>query len=160
VPDGQPDPFERFRGALEPSPTARDLLSYMNVSRAETMVLIQRRRRVKNLAVVLAGALLASLGVYNIVLKATWTLLDDGVFWREGRQGGVAGRVAPGGPAARAGVREGDVLLAVDGDEALTPDGIADALAHRQRGERVQYTLLREAERRSLVVTVEPLPQG
>jgi PAS domain S-box-containing protein len=132
----------------------------MNASRAEAMALILRRRRVKNLAVVLAGALLASLGIYNIVLKATWTLLDDGVFWRETPQGVVAGRVAPLGPAARAGVREGDVLLAVDGDEALTPDGIADALAHRQRGDRIQYTLLREAERRSLVVTLEPLPQG
>jgi len=132
----------------------------MNASRAEAMALILRRRRVKNLGVVLVGALLAALGIYNIVLKATWTLLDDGVFWRESPQGVVAGRVAAGGPAARAGLREGDVLLAVDGDEALTPDGIAEALAHRQPGERVQYTLLREAERRSLVVTVEPLAQG
>ena len=55
------------------------------------------------------------LGVYNIVLKATWTLMDDGVFWRPGPQGVVAGRVAAGGPADSGGRRAGDVLLASTG---------------------------------------------
>jgi len=79
------------------------------------------RRRLKNLVVILAGLALSSLGVYNIVLKATWTLLDDGVFWRESQQGVLAGRVAAGGPADRAGVRMGDILLGVDGEEVLSP---------------------------------------
>ena len=59
--------------------------------------------------------MLAALGVYNLVQKATWTVMDDGVFWKQAPQGLVAARLAPGGPAARAGVRAGDVLLAVDG---------------------------------------------
>ena len=63
------------------------------------------RRGLKNALVVLAGLALATLGVYNIVLKATWTVMDDGVLWREAPQGLVAARLAPGGPAARAGVR-------------------------------------------------------
>ena len=37
-------------------------------------------RRLKNTLVVLVGLALAALGVYNLVLKATWTLMDDGVF--------------------------------------------------------------------------------
>jgi S1-C subfamily serine protease len=81
------------------------------------------RRDLKNALVVLAGLALAALGVYNLVLKATWTLTDDGVHWRQAPQGLVASRLAPGGPGARAGVRAGDVLLAVDGEEVLRRSG-------------------------------------
>jgi PAS domain S-box-containing protein len=118
------------------------------------------RRGLKNALVVLAGLALATLGVYNIVLKATWTVMDDGVFWREAPQGLVASRLAPGGPAARAGVREGDILVAVDGEEALSPARLESALASRRAGSRVSYSLLRETERRQLQVEVRPLPRG
>jgi PAS domain S-box-containing protein len=117
-------------------------------------------RRLKNTIVVLAGLALAALGVYNLVLKASWTLMDDGVFWRQAPQGLVASRLAPGGPAARAGVREGDILLAVDGEEALSPARIESALSARRPGSRLTYSLLREDERRALDVVVQPLPQG
>jgi two-component system NtrC family sensor kinase len=118
------------------------------------------RRRFKNTLVVLAGLALASLGVYNLVLKATWTAVDDGVFWKQAPQGLVAARLAPGGPAARAGVHEGDVLLAVDGEEALSPARLESALAGRRAGSRLRYSLLREDERRALDVVVQPLPRG
>ena len=91
-------------------------------------------RRLKNAIVVLVGLALAALGAYNIVLKATWTQVDDGVFWRQAPQGLVASRIAPGGPAARAGVLEGDILLAVDGEEALSPARLEAALSGRRDG--------------------------
>ena len=78
------------------------------------------QRRTKNALVVLFGLALACLGVYNIVLKATWTLMDDGVFWRSAPEGLVAARIDPGGPASRSGVRSGDILIAVNEDEVLT----------------------------------------
>jgi len=118
------------------------------------------RRSLKNTLVVLAGLALAAVGVYNIVLKATWTSTDDGVFWKQAPQGLVAARLAPGGPAARAGVREGDVLLAVDGEEALSPRRLESTLAGRRAGSRLTYSLLRENERRALDVVVRPLPRG
>ena len=62
----------------------------------------------KNAAVLAIALLLGGLGVYNIVLKATWTLMDDGVFWKEGPVGVYAARVAQGGPAHQAGLRVGD----------------------------------------------------
>ncbi len=117
-------------------------------------------KHAKNALVVLAGLLLAALGVYNIVQKATWTLMDDGVFWRAAPQGLVASHIAPGGPAARAGIRPGDVLLAVDGEEVLSPERLEAALAERSHGERLSYSLLREEERRALTLTLQPLPQG
>src|SRR5262249_9469161 len=95
----------------------------MTSHHAKAMALTARRR-IQNLVVLFAGVALAALGIYNIVLKATWTLLDDGVFWRAAPAGMVAGRVAAGGPADRAGVQVGDVLLAIDGDEVLTPEEV------------------------------------
>ncbi len=118
------------------------------------------RPAAKNLVVLAVAFVLASLGIYNIVLKATWTLADDGVFWKDQPQGVVASRVAAGGPGDRAGVRIGDVLLAVDGDEVLASDHVQARLGQRHPGDRVSYSLLRADERRSLEVTVQPLPKG
>src|SRR5262245_7485161 len=114
----------------------------------------------KNVAVLGIAFVLASLGIYNIVLKATWTLMDDGVFWKEEAHGVVAGRVAAGGPGDRAGVKVGDVLLAVDGEEVLTSDHVQARLATRKPGGAISYSLLRADERRSLLVDVQPLPKG
>ena len=119
-----------------------------------------RSRRFKNAVVVAVGLALAGLGVANLVLKASFTLMDDGAFWRETAQGLVATRIAPGGPADAAGVRVGDVLVAVDGEEALRPSRLESLLAERRTGERTSYTLLRESERRVLEVVVRPLARG
>jgi diguanylate cyclase (GGDEF)-like protein len=80
------------------------------------------RRRPKNLAVLAVALILTCLGIYNIFLKATWSLLDDGVLWKDTSQGVVAGRLSEPGPAARAGVRVGDVLLGLDGEEILAAE--------------------------------------
>jgi two-component system, NtrC family, sensor kinase len=118
------------------------------------------RARLKNVVVVAVAIALGALGAYNIVLKATWTLMDDGVFWKDGPAGVVAGRIAVGGPADRAGIQVGDVLLALDGQEVLAADQVAGALATRQAGQPVAYSLLRATERRSLGVVVQALSQG
>jgi len=118
------------------------------------------RPRLKNVTVLAVALLLATLGIYNIFLKATWTLMDDGVFWRQGPQGLTAGRVAAGGPAALAGVKPGDVLLAIDGEEVLRSDEVQSRLMKRDPGARVSYSLLRADERRALQVVVKPLSQG
>ena len=119
-----------------------------------------KRLPLKNVAILAVALLLASLGVYNIALKATWTLLDDGVFWRDAPEGVVAGRVAAGGPAAQAGVRLGDVLLALGGEEVMGAAEVQRLLDHRRPGSHVIYTVLRESERRSLELTITPLSQG
>jgi PAS domain S-box-containing protein len=119
-----------------------------------------RGRQLKNVLVVGLGLALASMGVSNLVLKASFTLMDDGAFWRQTPQGLVAARIAAGGPAARAGIREADVLVAVDGEEALSPSRLESLLAARHAGERATYTLLRESERRVLDVVVQPLARG
>ncbi|HEV7498844.1 MAG TPA: PDZ domain-containing protein, partial [Vicinamibacteria bacterium] len=114
----------------------------------------------KNVAVLAVALVLAALGTYNIFLKATWTLMDDGVLWSQGPQGVFAARVAPGGPAFQAGLRVGDIALALDHEEVLTSQQIEEHLARRTSGARLVYELLRAEQRRPLEVTVKPLSQG
>jgi PAS domain S-box-containing protein len=118
------------------------------------------KSRAKNFAVLGIAVLLTGLGIYNIFLKATWTLLDDGVFWKNGPAGVVASRVAAGGPASLAGVKVGDVLLAIDGDEVLSHEQVQTRLARRSPDHRLAYSLLRADERRSLEIEVKPLAKG
>ena len=119
-----------------------------------------RRAGVRNAVFVAVALVLGSLGLYNIFLKATWRLMDDGVFWKVAPYGLVAGRIAPDGPAALAGVRVGDVLLALDGEEGPGPQEVQQRLSRTEPGIRLTYTLLRANERRSFEVAVKPLSTG
>ena len=100
------------------------------------------RGRPKNLAVLAVGFLLTRLGAYNIFLKATWTLLDDGVLWKDTPQGVLAGRLSEPGPAARAGVRVGDVLLAWMAGRSCAAEQVGAHLAQRRSGDTMVYSLL------------------
>ncbi len=87
-----------------------------------------------------------------------WTTASSGsrprrVSWRRGSR--------PAARPLRAGVREGDVLLAVDGEEALSPAPSRELPSPAgASGSRLHYSLLREDERRALDVVVQPLPTG
>ncbi len=117
-------------------------------------------RRAKNAVVVLAGLVLAVLGVYNIVLKATWTVMDDGVLWRSSPQGLVAARMAPDGPRRAPGSRPTTCCVAIDGDEVLSPARLEQVLVGRRAGDHLTYSLLRLRERRALDVRLQPVPRG
>ena len=129
--------------------------------RPEKPAIAMTQRRLKNTLVVVVGLALASLGVYNIVLKATWTLMDDGVFWTPGAPGARRRPDRPGGPASRAGVRAGDILLAVDGEEVLSPARLEAPWLATPAGEPPHlHAAPRATSERPLDVTVQPLPRG
>ena len=119
-----------------------------------------KRRLRKNVAVGAVALVLAALGVYNIVLKASFSLLDDGVFWENAPQGLVAKRVAPDGPGAQGGIRVGDIALAVGDVEVRSAADVESALRRQDSGSRVRYLVLRAEEKRDLALLVKPLPQG
>lgn len=111
------------------------------------------------LPIVVTVCLLA-LGIANIVLRASSTDVEDGVLWVERSAGVVASEVAVRSAAERAGVKPGDVLLAIDGEPV---QGRADVFEVQQRarpGERHTYTLLRLGSREIAEVTLAPLPAG
>jgi serine protease Do len=72
-------------------------------------------------------------------------------------QGALVADVEPKGPAARAGVRQGDVIIAVDRKPVRSSDELPRAVAKHPPGSRIALTLLRDRERREVVVTLEKL---
>ena len=111
------------------------------------------------LPVAVAAALLL-LGLANIVQRATRDDVEDGVLWVQRSTGVVAAEVDPGSPAARAGVRAGDVVLAVDGQAIEAREDVHAIQQTATRGTRHVYTLLTLGDRRVAQVTLAPIPRG
>ncbi|MBP1633592.1 MAG: zraS 2 [Acidobacteria bacterium] len=105
-------------------------------------------------------ALLLVLAVANIVSRAEWNPVEDGVLWTSRPEGVVAAEVLPGTPAARAGVRPGDLLLAIDARPIDRPADVEAAHAGRHRGDRVKYTLARFGATELLQFELAAVPQG
>jgi S1-C subfamily serine protease len=68
-------------------------------------------------------------------------------------EGLAVARIVPGGPAERAGLHEGDRLVAFDGAVLGTKEDLRQALARRRAGSRVTLTVEREG--RTLELTLE-----
>ena len=73
-------------------------------------------------------------------------------------QGLVITEVWPNGPGARAGVREGDVITAVDGAEVNDQGGLNFRVGTRAPNETVQVSVLRDGRIETLNARVQPLP--
>ena len=105
-------------------------------------------------------AALLCLGAANILLRANWHEVEDGVLWVLRPAGVVAREVAPGGPAEQAGLSAGDVLLAIDGQPVDRPLDVVSWLHGASRGTNLTYTILRLGAREVRDVTLEPISQG
>jgi putative serine protease PepD len=57
--------------------------------------------------------------------------------------GAQVGAVTAGGPAAAAGLREGDVIRSIDGRAVRAPDDVAEAVGAKRPGERVAVVVAR-----------------
>jgi putative serine protease PepD len=76
-------------------------------------------------------------------------------------RGVYIGGVTAKGPAAKAGLRVGDVITAVDGKSTLTLDSLSTALASRKPGETVALSILTQsAARKTVKVTLGQFPGG
>ena len=109
------------------------------------------------LAVAVVAALLW-LAAANVVVRANWSEVEDGVLWQSRPQGLVAEEVAPGSAAAHAGVVAGDVLLAIDGEAIETYQEVLDRLHTSAEGSRLDYTVLRVGSQEVHELTLQPAP--
>jgi len=67
-------------------------------------------------------------------------------------------QVVPGNPADQAGIKVGDVIVAVDGAPVSGRDGLRRRLLERAIGERVGIELVRSGERMRIEVELAPRP--
>jgi two-component system, NtrC family, sensor kinase len=103
---------------------------------------------------------LLALGLANVVSRATSSEVEDGVLWVERAVGVVAAEIAAPSAASRAGVRTGDILIAIDNQPI---EGRADvhALQRTARpGDRHVYTLVRLGSSELANVSLSPMPSG
>ena len=72
--------------------------------------------------------------------------------------GEIVRTVQPGDPAARAGIRQGDVIVSVNG-QAVTPDQtVSYLIANTPVGARVPLVIVRDGRRQTVTVTVAQRP--
>jgi PAS domain S-box-containing protein len=114
---------------------------------------------VSALALLTAGTLLC-LGAVNVALRASWHEGEDGVLWVGRAEGVTAVDVAGGAAGEAAGVRPGDVLIAIDGQAVEAPADVVSALHRHEAGGRLRYTVVRLGERQLAELTLTPIPQG
>lgn len=73
-------------------------------------------------------------------------------------RGVLVDAVRPDSPAARAGVRPGDVIVEVDGDAARSATDILGAMSDRKKGDAVKLVVIRDRGRLELTATLEDDP--
>ena len=97
----------------------------------------------------------------NLSIRATWSEMEDGVLWTSSGTELSAREVASGSPAERAGVRQGDLLLAIDHKPVASPEEVVTALHAASRGSVLTYSILRmQGPPQMIDVGVEQIPSG
>jgi two-component system NtrC family sensor kinase len=109
---------------------------------------MKQNLRVSLGAVVLALATLAAV-IYawiNFRQRETYEIPDDGVAWLDTSHGAQAWKLAPNSPAAFAGVRPGDLLVAINGVRVDTQVQVTKRLWRAGLWTQVRYKLVRNGE--------------
>ena len=111
------------------------------------------------LALLVVGALLV-LAFANIAVRSNWSEVEDGVLWVSRAEGVVAVEVGTRSAAERAGIRPGDVLLAINGQPVDSPTSVVDRLHAGPRGDQLAYVVLRLGSQELHELTLQPIPSG
>jgi S1-C subfamily serine protease len=72
--------------------------------------------------------------------------------------GAIVLSVSNGGPAAAAGLRPGDVVIAIDGEDIASPEDLLAALRQRDPGDRIAVDVRRGGDERTFDVTLTDRP--
>jgi serine protease Do len=78
----------------------------------------------------------------------------------DGKSGVVIAKVTAGAPAAKSGMKDGDVLAEIAGQAVKDPKGLQRIVAGLPTGKEVELTVFRDGARKSLKLTVEEQPES
>src|SRR5262249_31545049 len=115
---------------------------------------------VRSTSTTLVVAALLCLAALNVIQRASWSEVEDGVLWRNLDGEVVAAEVAPGTAADRAGIRHGDTLQAIDGREIQSVEDVVNVLHASREGNRLSYAILRQDQRSLTAIDVQPIPSS
>ena len=104
--------------------------------------------------------ILFCLAAANLVVRANWNELEDGVLWAVQPEGVVAAEVAAGTPGEQAGLQPGDVLIAIDGRSVESLDDVLEAAHAAEPGTQLEYTVLRLGSQELRRLALGPVPDG
>ena len=80
---------------------------------------------------------------YNFRVEREYTVPDDGVWWLERNGQLVANRLDPMGPAARNGIRKGDIVLSINGRKVDSSASLTRQLYYSGVWSKATYSLAR-----------------
>jgi serine protease Do len=74
-------------------------------------------------------------------------------------QGALVGDVAAGSPAAKAGIKRGDIILEFNGKKVKDVGGLKNMVAKAEIGSELSVTILREGRKQALKMVIKELPK-
>ena len=77
---------------------------------------------------------------------------------RDGGQGALIAEVEPGTPADDAGITDGDVVIALDGEPVVGSAGLVAAIRDLEPGAEVEITVMRDGDEQVLTATLTSRP--
>ena len=72
--------------------------------------------------------------------------------------GVLMAEVTPGGPAAKAGIQQGDIIIEIDGQEMVESSDVLIAVRDKKPGDTVEVTVDRDGRTQVITVTLEERP--
>ena len=105
------------------------------------------------------GTWVFNTGSYRRIGIATQTLTKQLADYFGVSEGILVTSVTDNSPAAKAGLKAGDVITAVDGEKVASPGDISRTIGKKQDGP-VTLTVVRDRNTRSVIVTPEKPPAG
>src|ERR1700691_2530767 len=92
----------------------------------------------------------------NFQQRSRFVLPDDGVTWLDTQQGVIAWHVVADSPAAKAGIKQGDVVSAVRGVTIHRSTDVTRVLFHVGPWTEIRYQLLRDGRAFETPVVTAP----
>ncbi len=100
-----------------------------------------------------------SRGYIGVEIQPVSTEIGEAIGLENGK-GVLIARAIKDGPAAKAGIKTGDTIIAVNGEKISEPKDLSRKIAEVSPGKSVSLTLFKAGKEREVQVTVEQLPKG